>query len=79
MDADVSECRNQVERQILSLESRTLVKLTEIESDMKNVKRDIDELVTRPEFHPVAMITYGLAGGVLIAALGAVLTKVIGW
>lgn len=79
MDIDLLNCKTEIEKQILHLETRTLIKITEVEKDIKNIQRDIAELVTKPEFHPVRMITYGLAGGVFIAFLGAVISKVVGW
>ena len=79
MDIELLECKTQVEKQILALESKTLVKITEMERDIRAIKEDMTVLITRPEFHPVKMISYGMAGGVLMAALGAVMSKVLGW
>jgi hypothetical protein len=65
-------CRDKVEAKLLLLETQVLQKVTTLEST-------VEKLVTRMEFEPYKMVTLGLVGGVLIAALGAVMSKVIGW
>lgn len=53
-------------------------------TDIQVIKVKMDALeklvltfVTRPEFDPVKMIVYGMAGSILLTALGALLAKVI--
>jgi len=45
-------------------------------SSQNDMKLAIEKLVTIDRFSPVAYIAYGLAGGVLTTALGAVLSLV---
>ena len=53
-------------------------RMVRIETKMENVLEKLDEVVSRAEFVPVKMITYGLAGGILTAFLSAVIFKVMG-
>ncbi len=53
-------------------------RLTRIETKMENVLDKLDEVVSRAEFLPVKLITYGLAGGILTAFLSAVIFKIVG-
>lgn len=53
-------------------------------TDVHVIKVKLDALeklvatfVTRPEFDPVKMIAYGMAGSVLLTVLGAIIAKVI--
>ena len=55
---------------------RIEIKVTKIESECTRFADDIKRLVTLERFNPVAYIAYGLAGGVLTTALGAVLSTV---
>ena len=52
------------------------LKVTKIESACQRVEDDIKRLVTIERFNPVAYIAYGLAGGVLTTALGALMSLV---
>jgi hypothetical protein len=69
---EMDACREKVETKLLLLETQVLHKVTALE-------KVVEHLVTRMEFEPYKMVTLGLVGGVLIAALGAVMSKVIGW
>jgi hypothetical protein len=75
----INTCRLEVEYKILEKEGKTLEEITAIKKDISALKEDVEELITRHEFAPVKLIAFGLAGGVLIAALSAVLFKTIGW
>jgi hypothetical protein len=75
----INTCRLEVEYKILEKEGKTLEEITIIKKDISSLKQDVEELITRHEFAPVKLIAFGLAGGVLIAALGAVLSKTLGW
>ena len=55
---------------------RIEIKVTKIESACSRFEDDIKRLVTIERFNPVAYICYGLAGGVLTTALGAILSTV---
>jgi hypothetical protein len=78
-DMELMHCRTELEKSILKLEAQTLGELVGLKRDVEILTKQIEALVTRPEFHPVQMIAYGLAGGVLITALGSVMAKVLGW
>lgn len=60
------------------------VEIAELRLEMRQVREELvalrssfDAYVTQPEFFPVKLIAYGLAGGVLLTVLGALLAKVI--
>ena len=53
-------------------------RLVRIETKMESVLEKLDAVVSRAEFLPVKMISYGLAGGILTAFLSAVIFKVMG-
>ena len=52
-------------------------RLARIETKMEGILDKLDELVSRAEFLPVKLITYGLAGGILTAFLSALIFRVI--
>lgn len=76
---DLTNCKHEIETKILKLENQVLQDVIGIKKDVTTIKEDLEKLITRPEFEPVKLIAFGLAGGVLIAALGAVFAKVLGW
>lgn len=78
-DFELANCKHEVESKILHLENQILVRLTGMDRDLASVRADVNDLVTRPEFHPVKLITYGLSGGVLMTALAAIMARVLGW
>lgn len=49
-----------------------------LEAKFEHLEKLVETFVTRPEFDPVKMITYGMAGSILMTVLGAILAKVIG-
>jgi len=53
-------------------------RLVRIETKMENILEKLDEVVSRAEFLPVKVITYGIAGGILTAFLSAMIFKVLG-
>jgi hypothetical protein len=53
-------------------------RLARIETHMEHMVNRLDEVVSRAEFLPVKLITYGLAGGILTAFLSALIIKVVG-
>ena len=79
MDVDLLNCKNEVEKQILALDSKVLVEVTGIKSEIHQIHNAIDELVTLTRFRPVELVVYGGVAGVLMAALGAVMAKMLGW
>ena len=48
-----------------------------LQSEVVTLSNLIDKLVTRPEFTPVKMLTYTLAGSTLAGVLTAILAQVI--
>jgi hypothetical protein len=56
-------------------------RLTSVEEDIDRRLKVIDDgvakLVTRPEFTPVKLLTYGLAGSLLAGIVAAILSLVI--
>ena len=50
---------------------------TDMREDVVQLRRDFEDFVTHSEFFPVKMIAYGLAGGVMLTVLGALLAKVV--
>lgn len=67
----------ELEQELLKIDRSVLVQITELKTDVKNLKEVIATLVTKERFTPVAYIAYGLAGGVLTTFLGAVIAQVI--
>lgn len=71
-------------RQLLDMERRVAIvetntqRFNAIETDLKYITKTLEILVTRYEFRPVQLITFGLAGAVMLAVLGAVLKTVVG-
>lgn len=53
-------------------------RLARIETNLEHIVGKLEDLVSRAEFQPVKLITYGLAGGILTAFLTAVIMKTIG-
>lgn len=49
-----------------------------IKVKLEALERLVQTFITRPEFDPVKMIAYGMAGSVLLTVLGAIMAKVIG-
>ena len=83
MEDDIKHCKEQLKTELkydmLTVENKLTVELTTLRKDVEVLNASIAKLVTQIEFGPVKMITFGLAGGVMIAAMGAILGKVLGW
>ena len=75
MDEEAREIR-ELERKILGIERTIQIEVSSIKINVEAIKFDMQRLVTREKFEPVAYIAYGLAAGVMTTALGAVLSKV---
>ena len=58
----------------IDLDHELLVRLDE---RTKVIEARMNDLVTKDAFHPVKLITYGLAGGALLTILGGILAKFI--
>jgi hypothetical protein len=75
MDEEAREIR-ELERKILGVEKTIQIEVSSIKINVEAIKYDMQKLVTRERFEPVAYIAYGLAAGVMTTALGAVLSTV---
>lgn len=53
-------------------------RLARIETNLEHLTVNLEKLVSRAEFQPVQLITYGLAGGVMTAFLSALILRVMG-
>lgn len=53
-------------------------RLARIETNLEHLTVNLEKLVSRAEFQPVKLITYGLAGGVMTAFLSALILRVMG-
>lgn len=76
---DLERCRTEVEMKILRMEGEIKVSIVKLDDKFQHINEMLETLVTKTEFAPYRAVTAGLAGGVLIAALGAVMAKVLGW
>ena len=76
---ELEACQSIVEHKILLLETQLLAKVSFLEKEVQRLIMIIETLVTQKEFWPIKMFTIGLASGVLLTALGAIMTKVLGW
>jgi hypothetical protein len=73
---DVAEIKAKVEH--LEEVVKDSSKIATIETKLEVLEKLVESFVTRPEFDPVKMITYGMAGSILLTVLGAILAKVMG-
>jgi hypothetical protein len=73
---DVAAIKTKVEH--LEEVVRDNSKISTIETKLEHLEKLVETFVTRPEFDPVKMITYGMAGSILLTVLGAILAKVVG-
>jgi len=48
-----------------------------IKVKLEALEKLVSTFVTRPEFDPVKMIAYGMAGSVLLTVLGAIMARII--
>lgn len=79
MDMDLMECKSAIEKQILVLEGKTFSEVSAIKLEIHHMRESLDELVTMTRFRPVELVVYGGVAGVLMAALGMVMGKILGW
>lgn len=76
--------RRQGAAALLRTEQQTQAQVSQVQMDVAVMKEqimglrdDVKTLITRPEFAPVKLITYGLASSVGAAVLAAVLALVV--
>ena len=65
-----------METRLNQLEVVTAKELQALVSNYQNVSMNIEKLVTRFEFDPIRLLTYGLAGGFLLVVVGFILSRV---
>jgi hypothetical protein len=65
-----------LELKVLHIEQNIMVDISKLKGSVEELNKAITRLVSIERFNPVAYIAYGLAGGVLTTALGAILSKV---
>ena len=51
--------------------------LARIDERLRHLERDMDDLITRVEFKPVALIAYGLAGLLLSSLVAAIVSQAL--
>lgn len=78
LEKEFLECRENVGNKMLIMERDSIEKLTTLQVQMANMSAQFQTFVTQHQFTPVRLIAYGLAGGVLLTVLGAVLAKTLG-
>ena len=76
---ELEACQSMVEHKILLLETQLLAKVSFLEKEIQRLIEIIQTLVTQKEFWPIKMFVIGLASGVLVTALGAVMARILGW
>ena len=79
MDIELMECKSAIEKQILTLEGKTCQEVSAIKVELHHISQSLDDLVTMTRYRPVELLVYGGVAGVLMAALGMVMGKILGW
>ena len=70
-------CKDVLHHRMTSIETQHVGKLIKLETQMEATLKVLTEYVTKAQFEPVRLIAYGLAGGVLLTVLTALLSRVI--
>ena len=73
----MESCKDGLHSRMTTIETLHVSKLIKLETQMEATLRTMMEYVTKAQFEPVRLIAYGLAGGILLTVLGAVLAKVV--
>jgi hypothetical protein len=55
----------------------TALEVHGIKIKLERLEKLVESFVTRPEFDPIKMLVYGMAGSILMTVLGAILARVI--
>jgi hypothetical protein len=77
LEKEFRECRENVGNKMLSMERDSIEKLVTLQVQTANIYAQLQTFVSQQQFAPVKLIAYGLAGGVLMTVLGAVLAKTL--
>jgi len=75
LELEFRECRENVGNKMLTMERDSIEKLVTLQVQTANISAQLQTFVSQHQFAPVKLIAYGLAGGVLMTVLGAVLAK----
>lgn len=67
-----------LEQEFQKWERESIEKLTTLQVQMLNISAQLQTFVTINRYRPTEFIAFGLAGGVLLTVLGAVLAKTLG-
>ncbi len=67
-----------LEQEFQKWERDSIEKLITLQVQMINISAQLQTFVSQHQFAPVKLIAYGLAGGVLLTVLGAILAKSLG-
>jgi hypothetical protein len=67
-----------LEQEFQKWERDSIEKLITLQVQMVNISAQLQTFVSQHQFAPVKLIAYGLAGGVLLTVLGAILAKSLG-
>lgn len=67
-----------LEQEFQKWERDSIGTLTTLQVQMANISAQLQTFVSQHQFAPVKLIAYGLAGGVLLTVLGAILAKTLG-
>jgi len=73
----LTACRQDVGEKMLVMERDSIEKLTRLQSTVDSLEKRIPEWITRVEFTPVKMITYGLVSIILTSVFTAVVALVV--
>ena len=77
LEDKMETCKDGLHHRMSTIENLHVGKLIKLETQMEATLKTMMEFVTKSQFEPVKLITYGLAGGILITVLGAVLARVL--
>lgn len=58
-------------------EVEILVKLTRLETELKNLTKKTETFVTKDEFAPIQRLVYGVVGVILVAVVGGIIALVV--
>lgn len=77
LEDKMTSCKDTLHGRMTSIENVHIAKLIKLETQMEATMKALLDHVTKAQFEPVRLIAYGLAGGILITVLGAVLARVL--
>lgn len=72
-DADLYKLEKETFQEVSQLKSDLAV----LKSTVATMEKLLEQLVTRPEFAPVKLLAYGMAGSLLAGVVGAILSGIL--